>query len=209
MKPRSITIILTFFLSGCFTYLDKNLFKFNESELVHIQCYHPGDTLLFENKLKKIDSFLVLDYKTEERGQEQGIISTKPESDYWLNIRQLNKNELEQENWRGVLNKDTMNGTVINYQWLLTIAKYPPKHTLFYTFRFMNFYTQQDSTFGIFHSDTISINNKSFTKYYSIAHGFPDRLTEPTDIEQLLWTDKEGLIAYKYKSGIWFTKNSR
>lgn len=209
MKPRTITIILTFFLAGCFTYLDKNLFKFNENELVHIQAYHPGDTLFFENKLKKIDSFLVLDYKTEERGQEQGIISTKPESDYWLNIRQLNKNELEQENWRGVLNKDTINGTVINYQWLLTITKYPPRSTIFYTFRFMNFYTQQDSVFGIFHSDTISINNKFFTKYYYIAHGYPDRLTEPTDIEQLLWTDKEGLIAYKYKSGIWFTKSSR
>ena len=209
MKSRSAIIILTIFISGCFTYLDKNLFKFNDGDLVHIQSYHPGDTLLFENKQNKVDSFLVLDYKTEERGQKQGMISTKPESDFWLNIRQLNKNELGQENWRGLLNKDTINGTAINYQWLLTIVKYPPKNTIFYTFRFMNFYTQEDSTFGIFHTDTVIINNKSFTKYYSIGHGYPDRVTEPTDIEQLLWTDKEGLIAYKYKNGIWFTKSSR
>ena len=176
---------------------------------MHIQSYHPGDTLLFENKRNEVDSFLVLDYQTEERGQEQGIISTKPESDYWLNITQLNKNELEQENWRGLLCKDTINDTIINSQWLLTIVKYPPKNTIFYTFRFMNFYTQEDSTFGIFHLDTIIINNKPFTNYYSIDHGYPDRVTEPTVVEQLLWTDKEGLIAYKYKSGIWFTKRSR
>jgi len=41
-----------------------------------------------------------------------------------------------------------------------------------------------------------------------IPHGFPDRLNDPKDIEELLWEDKDGLVAYKLKSGLWWTKKS-
>ena len=203
MKPRSIIIILTIFLSGCFTYLDKKLFKFDNTDFQHIQAYKPGDSLFFENKQNEVDSFLILDYESEERGQKQGFISTKPESDYWVCITQLDRDKLN-----GFDRQKTINGKVTNYQWLVSFIKYPPSQTIYYDFSFMTFYTQQNSIFGTFHSDTLMINKKAITNYYSISHGYPDRLNDPKDIEQLLWTDNDGLVAYKFKSGLWWTKKS-
>ena len=203
MKPRSLIIISTIFLSGCFTYIDKKLFQFDNYDFLHIQAYKPGDTLFFENNKNEVDTFLILDYETEERGQKQGLISTKPESDYWVCITQLDKEKLN-----GFGRQKTVNGEIVNYQWLVSLVKYPPSQTIHYNFSFMTFYTQQDSTFGTFHSDTLTLNKKSITNYYAISHGFPERLKDPKDIEQLLWTDNEGLVAYKFKSGIWWTKKS-
>ena len=54
MKPFLIIIILTISLSGCFTYLDKELFKFDNNDFVHTQAYKPGDTLFFENKRNEV-----------------------------------------------------------------------------------------------------------------------------------------------------------
>jgi hypothetical protein len=170
---------------------------------MHIQAYKPGDTLLFENKHNEVDSFLILDYETEERGQKQGFISTKPESDYWVCITQLDKDKLN-----GFGRQKTIDGKVTNYQWLVSLIKYPPSQTIYYYFSFLTFYTQQDSIFGKFHSDSLVLNRKVITNYYSISHGFPHRLNDPKDIEELLWTDKDGLVAYKFKSGLWWTKKS-
>jgi hypothetical protein len=203
MKPRSIIIILTISLCGCFTYLDKELFKFSKSDFLHIQMYKPGDTLFFENSHNEVDSFLILDYETEERGQKQGFISTKPESDYWVCVTQLDTDKLN-----GFGRQKTIDGKITNYQWLVSLVKYPPSQTVHYHFSFMTFYTQHDSVFGIFHSDTIVLNKKAITNYYSISHSYPDRLNDPKDIEELLWTDKDGLVAYKFKNGLWWTKKS-
>jgi hypothetical protein len=202
-----VHLLITFFLislfSGCVSTLDKELFKFNENDFIHIQAYKPGDTLFFENKDKQIDSFLILDYETEIRGQKQGLMSTKPESDFWLCITQLDK-----EKAKSFGRPKAINGDTIESQWLVSLVKYPPNQTVHYDFSFLTLYTMQDSIFGEFHTDTLHLNEKFITNYYSIPHDYPERLDSPTDVEELLWTDKDGLVAYRFKNGMWWTKKS-
>jgi hypothetical protein len=196
-------LLLSYLLSGCVTTLEDKLFVFTTNELTHIHAYKPGDTLFFENGKNQVDSFLILNFETEIRGQKQGLInSIKPESDYSVLITQLDKVKAKSFGELKVINGDT-----IEVQELTSFIKYPPSQTIYYDFSFLTFYTLQDSIFGQFHSDTVYLNKTAITNYYSIEPYHPDQL-DSTNIEELLWTDKEGLVAYKFKKGTWWTKQS-
>lgn len=71
-----------------------------------------------------------------------------------------------------------------------------------------DFHSNIDSIIGEFHTDTIKLNDLKVSNYYIVKHGYPERITEPQNIETIYWTDKFGLAAYRTKDGETWTKKS-
>jgi hypothetical protein len=67
---------------------------------------------------------------------------------------------------------------------------------------------------GKIHTDTLKANGKSITNYYVIkSYNYrkkkkPTYRTKHSHIDFFIWTNAEGLTAYKTKKGIWWTKKS-
>ena len=77
--------------------------------------------------------------------------------------------------------------------------------TLF-SFNFKDFDSYPKDVLGKLNIDTLNLNKKKITNYYLIKYGFPERIKDSTTIETLIWTDGDGLTAYKDKKGDWWTK---
>jgi hypothetical protein len=94
----------------------------------------------------------------------------------------------------------------INFQGLLWITKYPIGKSIQYRIDFKDFHSRMDSVVGHFNSEPLELNNLTLTNYYTVEHGYPERIKDSTDIEVVYWTDKDGLTAYRNKGGEIWTK---
>lgn len=199
------TFILTIFISGCCSY-DKKDFDFDSSELRPISSFKQGDTIYYESSSGDLDTILI--YKIDSiQDRNCGGFMAKPAENYlFVVIKHLPNDKL----WTGTSTDGTTGKTEINYQNIITIDKRPQMKEMEYSIHFKDFYTSAggDKTVGELRTDTVIINGKSITNFYEINHGYPERVTEPANIELVYWTDKDGLLAYKNKRGDWWTKKS-
>jgi hypothetical protein len=132
-------------------------------------------------------------------------MAPKPSNTRWVTIKHL-----PQDNWHGTSQDMIKGGKIeIDYQGLLWITKLPIEKTIKYSIDFKDFHSSSDSVIGEFHTEALAINNITLTNYYKVKHGYPDRVTDPANIEFIYWTDKEGLIAYQNKGGVIWTKKNK
>ncbi len=197
---RYLFVILVIFISGCCSY-NKSDLEFNAKELAHFADYKSGDIIYFQSNLGDIDTIKIVGFGTERNERCPGLNTPPPVNHRWLQIEHL-----PVDRWFGT--SITEKKTEVVYQELLSISKYPIETGVYYSISFKDFHSKilPKSTVGEFHTDTIKLNNLNLTNYYLVRHGYPERITEPKNIEIIYWTDKFGLTAYKAKDGEIWTK---
>lgn len=202
MKRRLTIIISTLLLTGCCS-TDNKEFEFDKNEPRHLSSYKKGDTIYFENPKNDIDTITILSVDSAKGEKCFGLLNQIPKGkSCWVTFKFL-----PIDKWHGVtINGNTKDTTSIDYKNLIQITKDPIENKTFFVFDFKDFYTASETVLGILNTDTLILNEKKITNYYEINHGFPERVKYSTNIETLIWTDKEGLTAYKNKAGDWWTK---
>jgi hypothetical protein len=197
--------ILVFLLSSCGCRTDKKEFNFDNNEPRHLSCYKTGDTIYFENSKSDIDTITIVNVDSAKGEECHGFSTPRPTGkSCWVTIKHL-----PTDKWCNPTvtsnGKDTIS---IEYQKLVHIEKDPIKNKTFFTFGFKDFYAGYEYVLGKPNTDTLTINNKTITNYYKINPTYPERQTEPTSVVTLIWTDKDGLAAYKNKNGDWWAKKT-
>ncbi|MEZ4805703.1 MAG: hypothetical protein R2852_09535 [Bacteroidia bacterium] len=195
----------TFFISSCCSYhYDQKDFEFNADELKYFSSFHIGDTIFYESSNFDLDTILILNYDTEKYENCGGLMAPRPLNGKWVRIKHL-----PIDKWHGTI-KVQDKPIRINYQSLFLITKYPLDKRTEFSIDFKDFQSRKDTIIGEYHTDTIDLHHLEITNYYIVNHGYPDRITDSTNIECVYWTDKEGLIAYKNKGGqVWTKKSNR
>lgn len=193
------TIVFIILFTGCFSY-DQKDFDFNESELKHLSSYKTGDTIYFENQVGDLDTIVVKGFEKNQK-KEFGTFMALPASNYiGISIQHI-----PTDKWQGTI----QNGNEpirITYQNIFTMSKFPQTKQIHYSISFKNFCSNGYDSIGEFSNDTLRINQKKITNYYVPKNEYPERVVYPYDIEIVYWTDNDGLTAYKYKNGLWYTK---
>jgi hypothetical protein len=199
---RILTIITTLIFSGCCS-TDNKEFEFDNNEPRHLSYYKEGDTLYFQSSRNEIDTFTIIDVDSAKGEKCFGLIAPRPTGkSCWVTIKFL-----PVDRWHGVtINGNTSDATSIEYKNLIQITKDPVENKTFFDLNFKDFYSASETVFEKLNTDTLNLNEKEITNYYEINHGFPERVKDSTSIETLIWTDKDGLTAYKNKAGDWWTK---
>ena len=181
---------------------DKKDIEFNDNELRHFANYKVGDTIYFENVLGDIDTLEIMGFENYKYDKCGGFLAARPSNTRGVSIKHLPK-----DNWHGTSQDMSKGGEIeIVYQGLLWVSKHPIEKTIEYSFDFKDFYAYSDSILGEYHSETLTLNNISLTNYYKVKHGHPEKVTDPSHIEFIYWTDKDGLVAYQNKGGQVWTK---
>jgi hypothetical protein len=203
---RILTILLfLFYFSSCCSY-DKKDFDFNKNDLLPFSSFKVGDTIYYENLLGDIDTILIHKIDSIQNKNCGGLMAMPAGNYLYIAIKHLPNDQL----WTGTTTDATTGKTEINYQEIISIDKIPQTKEMSYSIDFKDFHTSagENNIFEKLRTDTVIINGKNITNFYEVEHGYPERLTKPTNIELLYWTDNDGLIAYKNKQGEWWTKKS-
>ena len=200
---QHILIILTIFVSGCCSY-DKQDLEFNDKELAHFTDYKIGDTIYFQSNLGDLDTITIVGFGTERNENCGGFMAPRPVNGKWVQIKHL-----PVDRWFGTSQDMTTGGKIDTvYQELFWISKHPTEKEVDYAISFKDFDSNFATIIGEFHSDTIKLNDLNVSNYYIVKHGYPERITEPKNIETIYWTDEFGLTAYRTKDGETWTKKS-
>jgi hypothetical protein len=69
-----------------------------------------------------------------------------------------------------------------------------------------NFYSKDTSFPFVLKTDTLKANNLSITNYYAFRPYNHSEQKEPNLVNEILMTNKDGIIAYRYLNGTWWTK---
>lgn len=198
---RYLLILCTIVISGCCNYNKKDL-EFNNKELSHFSDYKIGDTIYFESNLNDLDTFMIEGFRTELNENCGGFMAPEPGSSKWVQIKHL-----PVDRWFGASQDMTTGGKIDTvYQELFWISKNPIEKQVNYSISFKDFYSNFDTIIGEFHSDTIHLGDLKISNYYVVKHSYPERITEPKNIETIYWTDKLGLTAYRTKDGETWSK---
>lgn len=203
MTRLIIYIIAIVFIYSCISY-DKKDFDFNSNDLRPLSSFKQGDTIYYENVTGDLEKILIYKIDSIQEKNHGGLMAPKPSNYLYVAIKHL-PNEID---WTGTSKDGTTGVTEIDYQNIITIDKDPLEKKISYSVHFKDFYTGFDLIIKKIRKDTVNINGKNITNFYEINHGYPERVTEPTNIELVYWTDKDGLVAYKNKRGDWWTKKS-
>ena len=201
MTRLSLIVVVAFNLTSCCTNDDKD-FNFDNNEPRHLMCYHVHDTIYFQDTNNDLDTITILSVDSAKGQRCTGLMAQGPKGkSCWVTVKYL-----PNDKWHGItINGNTNDTTSIDYTILIYIIKDPIDKEAKFTFKFKDF-VSLDTALVKLNTDTLIINEKKITNYYFINHTFPERVEEPTDIEKIIWTDSEGLTAYKNKNGSWWTK---
>jgi len=204
-KMRTLELfILVFILSSCGCRTDKKEFNFDNNEPKHLSCYKTDDTIYFENSKSDIDTITVIKIDSAKGEECHGISAPRPTGkSCWVAIKYL---PIDRWYTRKLFGNNQEDTTSFEYKKLINIYKDPIKNKTFFDFEFKDFYTGCNYVLGKLNTDTLTLNKNKITNYYIIEHGYPERITKSINIETLIWTDKDGLTAYKNKNGDWWTK---
>lgn len=193
-----LLIVLPAILAAACSYSDKD-FNLTDTERSYLNALKAGDTICFESSGKQWDSFVVLGIDSNQKKESGYLMALPAFNNVFVSIKHL-----PVDNFVSVSQDMTTKTIDTVHEQLICISKYPQERESAVSFQFKHFYYDSKSMPASTHTDTV-INNTRLTDYF-IINGSADPDTAYTKIEQLYWTRKEGLVAYKQKNGIFWTR---
>lgn len=193
-------------VTGCCSWnYNKEDFEFTRNDLALMGLYNIGDTIYFESNLGDIDTITVVGISEDRHEGSKCFISTEP-----YNFRSITIKHLPNDKWAGTSQSEDQERK-ITYQSLISISKSPLDSIgkiAGYSISYKNFTTLGNALESS--PSEFIINGKTLLNCYKVTQGYPERVTNPNDIEIVYWTAKYGLTAYMSKSGeTWFIENLR
>ena len=201
MRILILFISLTFVLSACSCFYADKDFNLDATEWSFLSAFKKGDTLYYENQAKQVDKILVLGIDSNQKRECGSLMALPAFNHVFVSIKHVPVDTFQTISQNGT---DKIVDTIPEQ--IICISKYPQQKETAYSFQFKHFFFYSKKGLGQIHTDT-TINGQRITNYYLIYDDFADRDTLYNKIEQLYWTQNEGLIAYKQKNGTYWTKN--
>ena len=199
--------MILIFLYGCCSWdYSKEEFEFTEKEIDLLGPYKINDTIYFENSSGDLDTLAIVDIKEDRNEGSKCFIQTKPYHSISIVISHLPSRI---HKWPSTVWSDKEQNKTVSYQNMISISKSPGDSNeglAGYSVSYRDF-TTSGNAFNK-KPQSIIINNLNVENCYSVSHGYPERVINPSDIEFIYWTEKYGLTGYKNKSGeTWLLKN--
>jgi len=183
--------ITTFTTGYIFNRLTDKDFKFSQGVRNYLSFYKHNDIWIFEDSRFRKDTFQVTSVDSEEHIPAiinfSGPGPSKSISIEFKKISSDNSEGLNNEVLRIDSKSQGDNGFI----------------TLAFFHRFTNWWNSD--SIGVLKSDTLRVSNIIFNKYRYIESRLGDLRnldeSDSLDIMSIYWTNKYGIIAYKYKNG--------
>ena len=202
MINRITIIFLIFIVSSCSYSYSDNEFYLNKTERSFLNAFKLGDTVYYESSTKQLDKFLVLGIDSSQKRERGSFMALPAFNRVYILIKHLPFDTFQSISQDGTTKKiDTIPEQII------CISKHPQKKETAYSFQFKHFFSYSKNGLGSIQANIV-INGQKLTNYFVIKGDFADSDTTYTKIEQLYWTQEDGLVAYKEKNGIYWTKKS-
>ncbi len=204
MRKFCIVILLICICSCSWEAFPEEKYQIDNSLRNLIKPYYVGDTLIFQSSQNEIDSFLISKIDSSlnnEKGHFINARNTKTISVYYrqIPIDQWAHSRIEMGPNNAHEKEITEDAT------LISIVRYPDNETTHLHFNLKIFLGCEIKDSLPLHSDTMRIARKKFTNYYKIDY-CADDIQEPTSIKAAYSTIDEGLVAYQYSNGVWWTR---
>ncbi|MFC0771968.1 hypothetical protein [Terrimonas alba] len=89
---------------------------------------------------------------------------------------------------------------------LILITKYPDEDSIYFNLRLKDFYGINPGEPFRHNKDTVIVNDFSFSNYYSFRPYNYAEQEDSNSIAKIFMTDDQGIVAYQYVNGEWWTK---
>ena len=201
MKSLIVIFFFTVIFISC-SYSNKD-FNLSADERTFLYAFQAGDTLYYESTTKDIDTIIVLGIDSIEK-REMGWIMAKPAyKNVWVSIKHIPVDTFLHSIFYDSLTMKNDTG----YTHVISICKIPQSKKVQFAFGFKRFSSITETGLGKLYKDT-TINSTVLSDYYIIENDWKENQKAPTDVERVYWTRCEGLVAYKYNNGTYWTKKS-
>ncbi|GAB2843540.1 hypothetical protein [Ferruginibacter profundus] len=154
-----------------------------------LSSYNEGDTIKYVDGKGNFCLYLITKIDSSFIDQGVGMISTRGRKDISISCRELTNPKKGYEDY-----------------WMFILTKYPDDDSTYFDFRIKDFYGPEPHQLIEPNSDTLIANGIIISNYYSFI---PYNLLEQRDsnsVVKLYMTNKNGIIAYRCKNGIWWTR---
>lgn len=178
-------------------YIPDKAFQFTPEIRNYISFYKPGKIWGFENSAGKKDSIKLVRMDSDLYNVTKTFLTFmwhRPMKTISINFKHLTKTAWDEKTY----NTDST-GEFIS----ISIRTGPYNKDFQMCFSFINWFLYCDTTsaIGNVRKDTLLINGSIVTNYINIADTSTLMHNEGTDIVNVYWVNKYGIIAYKYRNG--------
>ena len=185
---RLLIIIVIFFIS-CRSKYSAERYVINKAYRDLITSFKQGDTLKFKNGKGNSCLYFITSIDSSFVDEGKGLMNVKGRKDIVVSCHELTNPKQGYEDYH-----------------IIILNRYPSDEFASFGLRLKDFYGIDPKEPFILNTDTIVANELSFTNYYSFR---PFNYLEQSDsnsITKIYMTNKQGIIAYKYLSGEWWTR---
>ena len=157
------------------------------------------DTIFFENSQNSIDTFVLTKIDSSLVNKIDYFMSPRAAKSVFRKYKQYPINY-----WADSIfeNQGTDKEKKISKEVsLVSMIKFPDDSNTSIRVSFKNFYSSITGSLGQPSNDSFKINNRYFTNYYTLNSTAKSLIVNDEDVEIVFVTLKDGIIAYKEKSG--------
>lgn len=196
MKKGVLFLVLVIIVS-CNRYPETG-FLFSTKTREFLSFFKHNDTLLYQDSKGKVDTFIITTLDSSKHipppfesfsfgGAQKSIdIHYKQyPNDKWGTTSSNNPQKYTYEE-ASIIGVSNSFGNSIDEIWI--------------KFKNLSLIYEDTSKIGIFKKDTIILHSNVFTNYLDIGED-DKRPKDSTDVSNIYWAGKYGIIAYKYKNG--------
>jgi hypothetical protein len=181
---KSIIIILMLILSSC-------KFNLTSNDLKTFNIYKENDTLIFENSLGDLDTFMVSSKSIINKGWD--------ENTGWYNppLAKVHFKDIPHNKYGTTVIRWEHSDTITEDQVLLTVYKRKPSIGIEETISIKNFIGIIDRQ----NQKTNSLDLQNSDIIYKVDPIDKSSIHDSSDIINVYWSDKLGIVAYDSKNG--------
>lgn len=193
-NSKFVFLFIVMFAISCNCDYEEKELDFISEEIALVERYNVNDTIFFENiKSKLNDTICIISLEDEKVKGSRCFIQRIPSNYKCVHFKHLNS-----------LNHPL--SSIKQFDGYFSILKKPTKDYFEFNIKFRSFATSKQSVYK-YNEHDIVLNNRLFSKYTLITHGYPERIKDSSGIVLIYWTVEHGLTAYENKKGeIWVIK---
>ena len=187
---RLFTIFLVFiFLTSCSSKYPSERYAIAKVYRDLITSFNIGDTLKFKDDKTNLCVYLIAAIDSSFVDEGRGLMNARGRKDIVVSFHELTNPK------RGYEDYD-----------MIILNRYPDEDLASFDLRLKDFYGIDKTEPFIQNIDTVFANDLLFTNYYSFRPYNHVEQKDTNSIAKIYMTKEDGVIAYRYVNGRWWTK---
>lgn len=190
MRQKILTLLILLNLTSCSwrRYPPEN-YSIPKVYRDLISSYKTGDTLKFQDDKGNLSTFLIPKIDSSIIDKRGYFINQTEYKAITISCHELTNARSGYEDYD-----------------IITIEKDPKTNSVGFNLRLKNFYSIDTSFPFVLKTDTLKANNHLITNYYAFRPYNYTEQKESSSVNEIVMTNKDGIVAYKNLDGTWWTK---